>query len=118
MPIGRSAQHIAASGPRAELQFQLDLHRSHGTARPVFEMHSNGCASTAPMNVTPVLVARRLSQRQPDGGRGGLVGVLDWELAHLGGPDGRPGLVVRQRVALSAASICGGRLRQRAKICS
>jgi aminoglycoside phosphotransferase (APT) family kinase protein len=44
--------------------------------------------------------------QQPDGGRGRPVGVLDWELAHLG-DDGGPGVAVRQ-LGASVAAIAGG----------
>lgn len=72
---------------RAELTFQAELHRSHGTARPVFALALQWLARHAPADVDrPVLVHGDFRNGNLMVGPDGLRGVLDWELAHLGDP--------------------------------
>jgi len=77
---------LRRGGPSAELQFQIDLHRSHGTTRPVFELAFQWLRKHCPDDVRPVLVHGDFRNGNLIVGEGGLVGVLDWELAHLGDP--------------------------------
>jgi len=77
---------LRRGGARAELQFQLELHRGHGTARPVFELAFQWLRRHAPAEVPPVLVHGDFRNGNLMVGDAGLVGVLDWELAHLGDP--------------------------------
>ena len=63
--------------------------------------HSSGCAEHWPgRRAEAGARARRLSQRQPDGGRGRPGGRARLGAGAPGRPDGRSGLAVRQRVAL------------------
>lgn len=72
---------------RAELDFQAGLHRSHGTARPVFQLALQWLRRHAPADVaTPVLVHGDFRNGNLMVGSEGLRAVLDWELAHLGDP--------------------------------
>jgi aminoglycoside phosphotransferase (APT) family kinase protein len=74
-------------GPGAELKSQMDLHRSHGTARPVFELAFQWLHRHDPGDVSrSVLVHGDFRNGNLMVGVAGLVGVLDWELAHLGDP--------------------------------
>src|SRR5262245_16752580 len=78
---------LRLGGPRAELQYQLGLHRNHGTARPVFELAFQWLRSHAPDDVAaPVLVHGDFRNGNLVVDEHGLAGVLDWELAHLGDP--------------------------------
>lgn len=78
---------LRRGGAAAEQQFQLDLHRSHGTTRPVFALGFQWLRRHAPNEVAqPVLVHGDFRNGNLMVGDGGLVGVLDWELAHLGDP--------------------------------
>ncbi|MFI4932244.1 MAG: phosphotransferase family protein [Burkholderiales bacterium] len=78
---------LRLGGPAAELKAQMDLHRSHGTARPVFELAFQWLRRHGPDDVPrPVLVHGDFRNGNLMIGVGGLVGVLDWELAHLGDP--------------------------------
>jgi aminoglycoside phosphotransferase (APT) family kinase protein len=74
-------------GARAEQQLQRELHRGHGTARPVFELAFQWLRRHAPPEVAqPVLVHGDFRNGNLMVDESGLVGVLDWELAHLGDP--------------------------------
>ena len=77
---------LRRGGARAEQQVQLDLHRSHGTSRPVFELAFQWLRRHAPSEVAPVLVHGDFRNGNLMVDERGLVGVLDWELAHLGDP--------------------------------
>jgi len=86
MPMAALPDTLRRGGPSAELQFQIDLHRSHGTTRPVFELAFQWLRKHCPDDVTPVLVHGDFRNGNLMVGEGGLLGVLDWELAHLGDP--------------------------------
>jgi aminoglycoside phosphotransferase (APT) family kinase protein len=78
---------LRRGGAAAEQQFQLGLHRGHGTTRPVFALAFQWLRRHAPQEVAqPVLVHGDFRNGNLMVGDGGLVGVLDWELAHLGDP--------------------------------
>jgi len=78
---------LRRGGAAAEQQFQLELHRGHGTARPVFALAFQWLRRHAPAEVAqPVLVHGDFRNGNLMVGESGLVGVLDWELAHLGDP--------------------------------
>ena len=78
---------LRRGGAAAEQQFQLDLHRSHGSARPVFALGFQWLRRHTPREVVqPVLVHGDFRNGNLMVGDTGLVGVLDWELAHLGDP--------------------------------
>ncbi|HET9207352.1 MAG TPA: phosphotransferase family protein, partial [Burkholderiaceae bacterium] len=78
---------LRRGGAAAEQLFQLDLHRRHGTVRPVFALAFQWLRRHAPREVAqPVLVHGDFRNGNLMVGDGGLVGVLDWELAHLGDP--------------------------------
>jgi aminoglycoside phosphotransferase (APT) family kinase protein len=78
---------LRLGGTQAELQFQVDLHRSHGVARPVFELALQWLRLHAPADASkPVLVHGDFRNGNLMVDEAGLVGVLDWELAHLGDP--------------------------------
>jgi aminoglycoside phosphotransferase (APT) family kinase protein len=76
--------------PHAEVQHLADWHARHGTVRPVFQLALRWLADHAPADVAPALVhgdfrnGNLMVDLQAEGGA--LVGVLDWELAHLGDP--------------------------------
>ena len=84
LPALRSTQ------PRAEVALLRDWHARMGQARPVFQLALRWLARHAPADVAPALVhgdfrnGNLMVDLQADGGA--LVGVLDWELAHLGDP--------------------------------
>ena len=84
------ARHLPAlrtAAARAELDFQIGLHRGHGTARPVFEWAFRWLREHAPADVpVPVLVHGDFRNGNLMVGEEGLRAVLDWELAHLGDP--------------------------------
>lgn len=75
---------LRRGGASAEQQFQLDLHRSHRTVRPVFELAFQWLRRHSPSDVKPVLVHGDFRNGNLMVDESGLVGVLDWELAHLG----------------------------------
>jgi aminoglycoside phosphotransferase (APT) family kinase protein len=78
---------LRLAAARAELDFQMALHRSHDTARPVFEWALRWLREHAPADVTvPVLVHGDFRNGNLIVGAEGLRAVLDWELAHLGDP--------------------------------
>ncbi len=78
---------LRRGGVAAEQQFQLGLHRGHGTSRPVFELAFQWLSRNAPPDdVPPVLVHGDFRNGNLMVGVQGLVGVLDWELAHFGDP--------------------------------
>jgi aminoglycoside phosphotransferase (APT) family kinase protein len=78
---------LRRGGAAAEQQFQRDLHRGHGTSRPVFELAFQWLRQHAPPEVAqPVLVHGDFRNGNLMVDENGLVGVLDWELAHLGDP--------------------------------
>ena len=76
--------------PRSEVAHLAAKHARHGTVRPVFQLALRWLAEHAPADVAPTLVhgdfrnGNLMVDMQADGGA--LVGVLDWELAHLGDP--------------------------------
>ncbi len=92
--------------PRAEVDHLAAWHAGHGTVRPVFQLALRWLAQHAPADVAPRLVhgdfrnGNLMVDLQADGGAvvgamvssmpgapvSPLVGVLDWELAHLGDP--------------------------------
>jgi aminoglycoside phosphotransferase (APT) family kinase protein len=86
MPTDGLPNTLRRGGPSAELQYRMELHRSHGTTRPVFELAFQWLREYCPDDVTPVLVHGDFRNGNLMVGEGGLVGVLDWELAHLGDP--------------------------------
>lgn len=78
---------LRTAAARAELDFQIGLHRSHGTARPVFELAFRWLRANAPADVpAPVLVHGDFRNGNLMVGEEGLRAVLDWELAHFGDP--------------------------------
>ena len=74
--------------PRAEVGVLRDWHAGMGAARPVFQLALRWLAEHAPDDAAPVLVhgdfrnGNLMVDLLAVGGT--LVGVLDWELAHLG----------------------------------
>jgi aminoglycoside phosphotransferase (APT) family kinase protein len=76
--------------PRAEVDHLAAWHARHGTVRPVFQLALRWLADHAPADVAPALVhgdfrnGNLMVDLAAEGGA--LVGVLDWELAHLGDP--------------------------------
>jgi aminoglycoside phosphotransferase (APT) family kinase protein len=71
----------------AELDFQSELHRRHGTVRPVFEIAFQWLRAHAPADAhAAVLVHGDFRNGNLMVGEEGLRAVLDWELAHLGDP--------------------------------
>ena len=74
--------------PRAEVNHLRYWHAGMGAARPVFQLALRWLAEHAPDDAAPVLVhgdfrnGNLMVDLQAEGGA--LVGVLDWELAHLG----------------------------------
>jgi len=78
---------LRVGGASAEQRLQLELHRGHGTARPVFELAFQWLRRHAPPDpAQPVLVHGDFRNGNLMVDERGLVGVLDWELAHLGDP--------------------------------
>jgi aminoglycoside phosphotransferase (APT) family kinase protein len=78
---------LRSGGASAEQQLQLELHRGHGTARPVFELAFQWLRRHAPPDpAQPVLVHGDFRNGNLMVDERGLAGVLDWELAHLGDP--------------------------------
>jgi aminoglycoside phosphotransferase (APT) family kinase protein len=72
---------------RAELDYQIEIHRGHGTTRPVFEIAFQRLRAHAPADMhAPVLVHGDFRNGNLIVGEEGLRSVLDWELAHLGDP--------------------------------
>ncbi|MEJ8858267.1 phosphotransferase family protein [Variovorax robiniae] len=72
---------------RAELDYQIEIHRSHGTTRPVFEIAFQWLRAHAPADLgAPVLVHGDFRNGNLIVAEEGLRAVLDWELAHLGDP--------------------------------
>jgi aminoglycoside phosphotransferase (APT) family kinase protein len=78
---------LAISDARDELARYEEVYRQFGAERPVFEAAFRWLEASAPAPVAPVLVHGDFRNGNlmihPEGG---LVGVLDWELAHLGDP--------------------------------
>ncbi|WP_218508848.1 phosphotransferase family protein [Variovorax sp. dw_308] len=71
----------------AELDFQIEIHRGHGTPRPVFEIAFQWLRAHAPADMDmPALVHGDYRNGNLIVGEEGLRAVLDWELAHLGDP--------------------------------
>jgi aminoglycoside phosphotransferase (APT) family kinase protein len=78
---------LRRGGAQAEQQFQLELHRGHGTSRPVFQLAFQWLRRHAPRESDEaVLVHGDFRNGNLVVDERGLVGVLDWELAHLGDP--------------------------------
>lgn len=78
---------LRRSGARAELDFQIALHRSHGTVRPVFEAAFQWLRRHAPATeAASVLVHGDFRNGNLIVDENGLSAVLDWELAHVGDP--------------------------------
>jgi len=86
MPADELPATLRRGGARAELQWQIDQHRRHGTSRPVFEIVFQWLHRHCPADVTPVLVHGDFRNGNLMVDERGLAGVLDWELAHLGDP--------------------------------
>jgi aminoglycoside phosphotransferase (APT) family kinase protein len=83
----RDLPPLPGGAARAQLQQQIDLHRSHHTTRPVFELAFQWLSAHAPPDVASLVLVHgdfRNGNLMVD--ERGLVGVLDWELAHLGDP--------------------------------
>ena len=78
---------LATSDALGELARYEAVYRETSAARPAFEAAFRWLESSAPAPVPPVLVHGDFRNGNlmihP---QGGLVGVLDWELAHLGDP--------------------------------
>jgi aminoglycoside phosphotransferase (APT) family kinase protein len=78
---------LATSDARGELARYEAIYRQFGAERPVFEAAFRWLEGSRPPPPAPVLVHGDFRNGNlmihPDGG---LVGVLDWELAHLGDP--------------------------------
>lgn len=78
---------LATSDARGELARYEEVYRQHAAERPTFEAAFRWLEASAPEPVAPVLVhgdfrnGNLMVHPQQ-----GLVGVLDWELAHLGDP--------------------------------
>jgi aminoglycoside phosphotransferase (APT) family kinase protein len=78
---------LRVGGPQAELRVQLDAHRGHGTVRPVFELAFQWLRRHCPGEPAGLgLVHGDFRNGNLVVDERGLVGVLDWELAHLGDP--------------------------------
>jgi aminoglycoside phosphotransferase (APT) family kinase protein len=78
---------LRGGGAIAELDFQIDGHRGHGTIRPAYELAFQWLRQRAPAEVgRPVLVHGDFRNGNLMVGEDGLRAVLDWELAHLGDP--------------------------------
>jgi aminoglycoside phosphotransferase (APT) family kinase protein len=85
---------LRATQPRAEVAHLRQWHASHGAARPVFQLALRWLDEHAPADGVATLVHGDFRNGNlmvdlavPDGVPGSaLVGVLDWELAHLGDP--------------------------------
>jgi aminoglycoside phosphotransferase (APT) family kinase protein len=77
---------LRGGGAAAELQLQIEQHRSHRTARPVFELAFRWLHQHQPADVPPALVHGDFRNGNLMVDEAGLAGVLDWELAHLGDP--------------------------------
>ena len=85
------APALRRTQPRAEVQHLADWHARHGTVRPVFQLALRWLADQAPADVAHLALVHGdfrngnlMVDLEADGGS--LVGVLDWELAHLGDP--------------------------------
>jgi aminoglycoside phosphotransferase (APT) family kinase protein len=78
---------LATSDARGELARYEEIYRQFDAERPVFEAAFRWLEASAPEPTPPVLVHGDFRNGNlmihPEGG---LVGVLDWELAHLGDP--------------------------------
>ena len=78
---------LATSDARGELARYEEVYRQHTAERPTFEAAFRWLEAYAPEPVAPVLVHGDFRNGNlmvhPEQG---LVGVLDWELAHLGDP--------------------------------
>ena len=73
--------------PAAELAHFEEIHRRHGTARPVFELALRWLARSLPADPpAPRLVHGDFRNGNLVVSGHGLAAVLDWELAHLGDP--------------------------------
>lgn len=85
---------LRATQPRAEVTHLRQWHAGHGAARPVFQLALRWLDAHAPADGVATLVHGDFRNGNlmvdlavPDGVPGrALVGVLDWELAHLGDP--------------------------------
>ena len=85
---------LRASQPRAEVEHLRQWHDRHGSVRPVFQLALRWLAEHAPADGPVALVHGdfrngnlMVDLAAPGGAPGGaLIGVLDWELAHLGDP--------------------------------
>jgi aminoglycoside phosphotransferase (APT) family kinase protein len=85
---------LRATQPRAEVAHLRQWHAGHGAARPVFQLALRWLDQHAPADGVATLVHGdfrngnlMVDLAAPDGVPGSaLVGVLDWELAHLGDP--------------------------------
>jgi aminoglycoside phosphotransferase (APT) family kinase protein len=74
--------------PRAEVAHLRDWHAGMGAARPVFQLALRWLQQHAPADAAPALVHGDFRNGNLmvdlDAPGGALVGVLDWELAHVG----------------------------------
>ena len=81
---------LRATQPRAEVAHLRQWHAGHGAARPVFQLALRWLDDHAPADGVATLVhgdfrnGNLMVDLAAPGGA--LVGVLDWELAHLGDP--------------------------------
>jgi aminoglycoside phosphotransferase (APT) family kinase protein len=86
MPL-RDLPRLRQGGVRDEFQLQQELHRSHHTVRPVFELALQWLRQHAPPEVArPALVHGDFRNGNLMIDEHGLAGVLDWEIVHLGDP--------------------------------
>ena len=76
--------------PRAEVEHLRAQHAGMGAARPVFQLALRWLADHAPADTAPALVHGDFRNGNLmcdlDAAGGALIGVLDWELAHVGDP--------------------------------
>lgn len=89
LPVNRLPP-LRRTQPRAEVEHLRAQHAGMGAARPVFQLALRWLADHAPADTAPALVHGDFRNGNLmcdlDAPGGALVGVLDWELAHVGDP--------------------------------